>query len=133
MGDFYQFSPVKGLSLWRSPRADNDEECSGRDIWHQFTEVVLLDEQMRQSEDPVFRDLLAQTRSGKLSEKDVDFLNSKTVSLLDAFVFDDMVAIVRSNILRHSVNHIVCSTPRSACLHLPGFPPQASFTGTSPT
>ena len=54
MGDFYQFSPVKGPSLWKEPRVGNDEDTNGRMIWHQFTNVIILDQQMRQSEDPIF-------------------------------------------------------------------------------
>ena len=58
MGDFYQFPPVKGVPLWGKARDNNEDEQTGRDIWHQFTQVVILDEQMRQSEDDQCRDLL---------------------------------------------------------------------------
>ena len=58
MGDFFQFPPVKGPALWKSPRDGNDEDANGRMIWHRFTNVVILDEQMRQAQDPVFQNLL---------------------------------------------------------------------------
>jgi PIF1-like helicase len=74
MGDFYQFPPVKGLPLWRQPRAqDKDEERTGRHIWHRFTSVVILDEQMRQAEDRPFRELLTRARHARLTEEDVNF------------------------------------------------------------
>jgi len=63
MGDFYQFPPVKGVPLWGKARDNNEDEQTGRDIWHQFTLVVILDEQMRQSEDDQCRDLLRRARN----------------------------------------------------------------------
>ena len=52
MGDFYQFPPVKGTALWKEPRSGNAEDEKGLWIWQQFTNVIILDEQMRQAEDP---------------------------------------------------------------------------------
>jgi hypothetical protein len=43
MGDFRQFSPVRGPALWKEPRAGNDEDANGQIIWHQFTDVIILD------------------------------------------------------------------------------------------
>lgn len=63
---------MKGLPLWQQPRPDKDEESTGRDIWHRFTNVVILDEQMRQSEDREFRDFLTRARKGSLTKDDVD-------------------------------------------------------------
>jgi hypothetical protein len=65
MGDFYQFSPVRA-SLWKEPRVGNDEDTNGQMIWHQFTTVIILDQQMRQSEDPNFRSLLSRARESRL-------------------------------------------------------------------
>ncbi|KAI1829025.1 hypothetical protein DTO027I6_10053 [Penicillium roqueforti] len=49
MGDFFQFPPVRGPPLWKTPRNGKDEEQNGQLIWHQFKQVILLDEQMRQA------------------------------------------------------------------------------------
>ena len=66
MGDFYQFPPVKGLPLWRKPRQNNEEEIAGKEIWQRFTNVILLDEQMRQAEDLPFRGLLRRARKCRI-------------------------------------------------------------------
>ena len=58
MGDFFQFPPVKGPALWKNPRDGNDEEANGQMIWHRFTDVIILDEQMRQAQDPAFQNFL---------------------------------------------------------------------------
>src|SRR5579871_6963858 len=70
MGDFYQFPPIKGLPLWKEPRNGNDEDANGQIIWHQFTDVIILDQQMRQAQDPIFKDLLSQAKTGTLTEHD---------------------------------------------------------------
>jgi PIF1-like helicase len=57
-GDFYQFPPVKGLPLWQEPRFGKDDEFEGRQIWRRFTNVILLDQRMRQAEDLEFQDFL---------------------------------------------------------------------------
>ncbi len=44
MGDFYQFLPVTGRSLWIDPVTE--EEIHGKSIWNQFTSVITLIEQM---------------------------------------------------------------------------------------
>ena len=52
MGDFHQFAPIKAQPLWqtsKNPRAAT---------WHRFTDVVILDEQMRQHDDSEFQALL---------------------------------------------------------------------------
>jgi hypothetical protein len=50
IGDFFQFPPVRGPALWMEPRRGLAEDENGRILWHQFMQVVILDEQMRQSE-----------------------------------------------------------------------------------
>jgi hypothetical protein len=60
MGDFYQFSPVRGPALWQEPRNGNDEDANGRIIWHRFTDVIILDQQMRQAQNHIFQDLLPE-------------------------------------------------------------------------
>lgn len=75
IGDFFQFPPVWGLALWKEPRNGSGEDENGRILWHQFKEVIILDEQMRQSEDAPFHDLLSRARTGTLTEADRSFLN----------------------------------------------------------
>jgi hypothetical protein len=44
MGDFFQFPPVRGPALWKEPRRGNAEDEDGRLLWHQFRDVIILDE-----------------------------------------------------------------------------------------
>ncbi|KAJ5091039.1 hypothetical protein N7532_009723 [Penicillium argentinense] len=70
MGDFFQFPPVRGPALWKDPREGNDEDANGQMIWHRFKQVIILDEQMRQSEDPSFYGLLTRARRAGLTQRD---------------------------------------------------------------
>jgi hypothetical protein len=106
MGDFHQFSPVRGPALWKEPRTGNDEDANGRIIWHQFTDVIILDQQMRQAEDPAFRDLLGRARAATLTEDDLALLNSKTTTSLLAPDLEHATTVVKLNVLRHHVNRL---------------------------
>ncbi|OKO97720.1 ATP-dependent DNA helicase PIF1 [Penicillium subrubescens] len=107
IGDFFQFPPVLGPALWREPRRGLDEDENGRLLWHQFKEVIILDEQMRQAEgDTPFRDLLSRARTGTLTEADRSFLNSKTITSLVSPQLEDATTVVKLNSLRHQVNRV---------------------------
>jgi hypothetical protein len=107
IGDFFQFPPVRGLPLWKTPRPGKDDEANGQLIWHQFKQVIFLDEQMRQAEDPLFRDLLTRARSAALTEDDLTLLNTKVItSLVDPRLQEDSTIVVRLNTLRHQVNRV---------------------------
>jgi hypothetical protein len=88
------------------PRNGNDEDRNGQLIWHQFKQVILLDEQMRQAEDPPFRDFLARARSGTLTEDDLTLLNTKVIKSLLAPQLEDATAVVKLNSLRHLLNRV---------------------------
>lgn len=63
VGDFYQLPPVSG------------KFCFEADVWQEadlFT--VVLEEQMRQIGDTVFKDILGRARIGKVSEEDLQTL-----------------------------------------------------------
>ena len=106
MGDFHQFSPVRGPALWKKPRTGNDEDANGRIIWHQFTDAIILDQQMRQAEDPAFRDLLGRARAATLTEDDLALLNSKTATSLLSPDLENATTVVKFNVLRHHVNRL---------------------------
>ena len=106
MGDFYQFPPVKGLPLWQEPRQGKDDEFAGFHIWRRFTNVIILDEQMRQASDLRFQDLLRRTRKGQLTRADLDLLNSKAIPADGSFHMDSVVSVVKLNSLRHRLNHL---------------------------
>jgi len=106
MGDFHQFPPVRGPALWREPRIGNDEDANGRIIWHQFTDVIVLDQQMRQADAPAFRDLLGRARAATLTEDDLALLNSKTTTSLLAPDLENATTVVKLNVLRHHINRL---------------------------
>ncbi|KAJ6087103.1 hypothetical protein N7467_006017 [Penicillium canescens] len=106
MGDFFQFPPVRGPPLWKSPRYGNDDDAAGRLIWRRFENVIILDEQMRQSEDPSFRDFLTRTRQAALTVEDVTRLNSKSIPTLTDSTSENAVVIVKLNAIRHPINRI---------------------------
>jgi len=106
MGDFYQFPPVKGLPLWRQPRPNKEEEIAGQQIWHRFTDVIILDEQMRQAEDLPFQEFLHRVRNAALTIDDLVFLNSKVISADPDFPLYKMISISKSNTLRQRLGHL---------------------------
>jgi len=68
--------------------------------------VVILDEQMRQSSDPAFREFLSRARVGAFTNEDLDFLNSKVISSLVAPELDNATIVAKRHILRHQVIRI---------------------------
>lgn len=106
MGDFFQFPPVHGPPLWKRPRYGVDEDAVGRLIWRMFDHVIILDEQMRLSEDPSFRGFLTRTRQAALTEDDVVRLNAKAIPSLTHPASEDSTVIVKLNAIRHPINRI---------------------------
>jgi hypothetical protein len=103
MGDFFQFPPVKGPALWREPRDGNVEDANGQMIWHQFKEVILLDEQMRQAKDPRLRDLVRRARASAMTEQDMALLNTRVITSLFMPELEEATFFAKSNALRHHI------------------------------
>jgi len=99
IGDFYQFPPVRGPALWKEPREGNDEDVNGQMIWHQFTNVIILDQQMRQAQDPIFYDLLRRARTATLTEDDLALLNSKVPKSLLSPELENATTVAKLNAL----------------------------------
>jgi hypothetical protein len=76
--DFHQLGPTERASL-------------GQLIRHRFTDVITLDEQMRQANDPEFRGLLRQAREGTITTADVDALSAKMLQCLPRYKGLDIV------------------------------------------
>ena len=104
MGDFHQFPPVRGQPLWKLPKNEKDQD--GKLIWHQFKQVIILDQQMRQITDLPYRNLLARARSGTLTDDDIATLNSRVITSFSSFPLEDTTAITKLNALRHIINRI---------------------------
>ena len=96
-GGFYQIPPVKGLPLWRQPRDKKEDEVLGKEIWNRFTDVIILDEQLRQAEDITFRNILQRARRGRLTEDDIKLLNSKSISGKTSVELHSLTCIVYRN------------------------------------
>ncbi|PPQ81451.1 hypothetical protein CVT26_007746 [Gymnopilus dilepis] len=91
LGDFAQLSPVHGKSLYNGKAMDlsarsklmDQEAFLGRAIWHQFTTVVMLVQNMRQlqqsTRDAQFRTCLTNMRYGACTDEDIHFLQSLIV------------------------------------------------------
>jgi len=104
LGDFHQFSPVQSKALWQTQ--DHNDEKRGQQLWHMFQDVVILDEPMRQQQDPEYYNLLKRARNGLLTEADVDLLNSRVVTRLEMRSGRTNTCIVRTNRLRHLINRL---------------------------
>lgn len=104
MGDFHQFPPVQGQSLWRIPR--NEMEEDRKLIWAQFKQVIILDEQMRQAENITYRCLLNRARSGMLTADDLATLNSKAISSLADPQLQISPAVIKLNSLYYIINRL---------------------------
>jgi hypothetical protein len=104
MGDFFQFPPVKGPALWREPRDGNDEDANGQMIWHRFREVIILNEQMRQAQDPRFRELVGRARASALTEEDRALLNTRVITSLYMPELEGATFVAKLNTLQHHIN-----------------------------
>ena len=119
LGDFHQFSPVRATALWQKQQGHNEER--GQQLWHMFKNVIVLDEQMRQQQDVEFHELLKRARNGCITQADVDRLNTRVISQLESL--PDLIFIVRSNRLRHTLNRLqIESFARSRGLKIFVFP-----------
>lgn len=104
MGDFYQFPPVVGRSLWTHPVTA--AEIYGKGIWNHFTSVITLTEQMRQHNNKPFQAMLRRARKGLLNNDDVAILNNKVAATIPIHNADEQVVIVQQNAIRHTINRI---------------------------
>ncbi|KAJ6619606.1 hypothetical protein B0H10DRAFT_1946658 [Mycena sp. CBHHK59/15] len=91
-GDFDQLPPVSGhaydskISLRTTEKMTPQMQSAvlGRILWHQFTTVVLLRQNMRQKEqtelDAKLRTALENMRYGACTDDDIEFLGTRTAS-----------------------------------------------------
>ncbi|KAI1782350.1 hypothetical protein LXA43DRAFT_857865, partial [Ganoderma leucocontextum] len=86
-GDLHQFPPVACSAreaLYRpvDPAKDTVEQAIGRRLYETFDKVVILDEQMRVT-DNVWRDFLTSLRMGEVTEEQLDMLRGLVLSSAD--------------------------------------------------
>jgi hypothetical protein len=87
LGDEYQITPVGSLALSKVFNPGSLDQCTnicsaeGHKVWSNIEKVILLDEPMRQRNPRDF-ELLSRVRVGAVTQADVDFLNSRSLSAL---------------------------------------------------
>ena len=107
MGNFFQFTPVGGKPLWDDGCwSHTEDEKIGKSIWQNFTTVLTLTEQMRQSSDPGFQMLLTKARNAELDKNDVDTLNQRVATELPNQGSLDEAVIMQENSSRHLTNRV---------------------------
>jgi PIF1-like helicase len=104
MGDFHQFAPIKAQPLWQTPK--NPRAVLGQLVWHRFSDAIVLDEQMRQHDDPDFQRLLHRARTGTITTADVSALNERVMQSLPPCDGLDSVCVTRTNKRRHLINRL---------------------------
>ncbi len=114
-GDLYQFPPVRGTPVYsrikeQTPIDDrNLNKRLGRMIWNSLTDAVSLKEQKRMEKDPEYGAAVQRLRLRQCIPEDVDLFNARVVKSNEEPQGIDMkgveaVAVVRTNLLRHSIN-----------------------------
>ena len=79
------------------------DESRGKALWEQFTNVILLTEQMRQAEDTEFHGILKRAREGVLNESDYQKLSDKVSNGIE-FGSGSPTIITCTNAIRHHLN-----------------------------
>jgi len=99
MGDFLQIPSVSNLHLY----VDKSSQWElGHRLWRSLNAVVLITEQMRQSEDPEFAAALRRFRIHQPTPEDIDLLNSRICAPLNAPT--TIPIVVRRHKLRNAIN-----------------------------
>ena len=104
VGDFCQLPTVAGFDLWKKPARSSKkflEIARGHELWRSLNAVVLLEEQMRQSEDLELQDLLRALRNRQVEERHLELLRSRVATSMD--IEECEIIIVRRNGLRHAL------------------------------
>lgn len=137
-GDFMQFAPIGGSSLLQNPmekrrRQQEDgklpkslsqierDHHTGHELFQFFENVVILTEQMRQSSDPEFGNILRRLREHWQTANDLQRVNSRVTSYHNIDFCGGTQMITKTNVLRHTVNVDVAfqyATFKSQPLHI---------------
>lgn len=72
LGDFCQLAPVAQAPLYA--------DVAASELWHPFTSVIILKQQMRASSDPAFRALLNRSRAHQNSREDFEVLKGRVIN-----------------------------------------------------
>jgi hypothetical protein len=129
-GDFIQFTPIQDAPLydaWKkgpliSPKNKYEEnKLKGMELWRQVNQIILLDEQMRVT-DQRYQDLLNRLREGSCTDADIKLITGRVIGnfseCLDSFSNNRIIApgnelVMEINKLfatNHAQNHTVLVT-----------------------
>ena len=101
MGDFLQLPTISRLDVY----IDKPSEWQyGYQLWRSINAVVLLTEQMRQSDDPEFAAALRRIRLHQPTPEDIEMLNSRVGILLQYPTSTSIPIVVRRHNLRDALN-----------------------------
>ncbi len=137
-GDFMQFAPIGGNPLLENPtekrkRQQEDgklrsslsqserDHHMGYELFQLFDNVVILTEQMRQSADPEFGDILRRLREHRQTADGFQRINSRVTSYQNIDFCGGTKMITKTNMMRHAVNLDVAfqyATFKSQPLHI---------------
>ena len=83
-GDYAQLPPTGGDPLYTSKTAVDVSQGSvhsiGKQLYHSFDKVIVLQANMRAASDHAYRDLLGRGRTGEWLESDYDYLQGRLLS-----------------------------------------------------
>lgn len=82
-GDFIQFPPVQDIGLWSKVDTSRPNAIIGQNLWSQISDVVILHEQMRQT-DVVYASFLSRLRNRQCTQQDVDYINTRVINELSS-------------------------------------------------
>ena len=117
LGDMLQLPVVSNYPLYvRHPQWEK-----GHELWRSLNAVIILDQQMRQAEDPVYAELLGRLRVHAPTQQDIELLQSRIGAHLPQSA--PVSIIVRRNLLRQAINdrklHLmseITGTPITYCV-----------------
>jgi hypothetical protein len=100
-GDFLQFPTVSHMDLYQSHPKNHS---FGHELWRSLTTTIILEEQMRQSDDPIYGDLLRRVRLRQPSDDDIILLNSRIGAPLPTSCISPVVT--RRHTVRRAINNV---------------------------
>ncbi len=104
MSDFFQLASMNEKSLWKKYSNSTEEQSRELLLWKRFENVIILDEQMRQAQDVEYRQMMYRARHVCLNTSDITTLNQKVITSLDSTKLNNVIVIVKRNIIRHMIN-----------------------------
>lgn len=104
-GDFLQFPCCSGLNVYI--RGTDPEFTKGHDLWRSINSVVILRQQMRQLDDPIWAALLQRVRMRCPTDEDIALLRSRIGAPLRPPLHSELppAIIVRRHTVRTAFNN----------------------------